>query len=612
MSPLFVVLFNYILDHGVIPDAWLIGTIKPIYKNKGSPKDPVNYRPITILSCLGKIFTSILNTRINTFLFENNLLNENQAGFREHYSTTDHIFSLHFLIEKIRSEKKKLFCSFIDFSAAFDSIWRAGLWCKLLKLGITGKILTVIKKMYDDIKSCVSLNGKTSAFFSSGCGVRQGENLSPILFSMYLNDLEEFLLLNNNGVNLNFTDNDSLCLFKILVLLYADDTVLFAESESNFQKCLDSFHTYCKNWKLSINYSKTKVIVFGTNRPGNYSFNINGQAIETVSTYKYLGVLFSSSGSFLSCRKHLVVQANKAMHQILLKINNLSLPIDLQLKLFDHTILPILTYGCEVYGYENLDMIEQVHCNFLRIITKSRKSTPRYMLYAELGRYPLEIVIKTRMVKFWSKLTLTDNKSKISYLCYRYMLNSNHNFKWLKHVKSILDSTGHSYAWMNPPNYSLNINKLVKQTLIDQFYQNWASNLESSSKGRMYSLFKNTITLQVENYLKVLLPAQRLSLFHFRTGNHRLPIEVGRWAQNHVPHHERKCPLCPSNDLGDEMHYLLTCPFFNVERKKYIPSKYYQRPNIIKFRDLLSTNDTDLLVRLSYFVKKIIQQFSRN
>jgi hypothetical protein len=153
-------------------------------------------------------------------------------------------------------------------------------------------------------------------------------------------------------------------------------------------------------------------------------------------------------------------------------------------------------------------------------------------------------------------MPLTDNKSKISYLCYRYMLNSNHNFKWLKHVKLILDSTAHSYTWINPPNYSLNINKLVKQTLIDQFYHNWASNLDSSSKGRMYSLFKNTITLQIENYLKVLLPAQRLSLFHFRTGNHRL-----------VPHHERKCPLCTSNDLGDEMHYLLTCPFFNVERK---------------------------------------------
>ena len=96
--------------------------------------------------------------------------------------------------------------------------------------------------MYDNTKLCVYINGKTSAFFS-GCGVWQGENLSPILFSMYFNDL---LLIYNRGVELNFTDNDSLYLFKILVLLYADDTVLFEDNELDIHKCLNDFYTYCK------------------------------------------------------------------------------------------------------------------------------------------------------------------------------------------------------------------------------------------------------------------------------------------------------------------------------------------------------------------------------
>ena len=131
MVPLYCQLFNKVLDSGIMPESWLIGTIKPIYKNKGYSSDPGNYRPITILSCLGKIFTSILNERIKKFLVENDLLNENQAGFRSKYSTYDHIFSLYFLVEKLRSEKKKHLCSFIDFSA-FDSVWRAK---KLLNQG---------------------------------------------------------------------------------------------------------------------------------------------------------------------------------------------------------------------------------------------------------------------------------------------------------------------------------------------------------------------------------------------------------------------------------------------------------------------------------------------
>ena len=116
-------------------------------------------------------------------------------------------------------------------------------------------------------------------------------------------------------------------------------------------------------------------MVFGTTKTSKYKFYINNQLLETVKEYKYLGVFFSSSGSFLNCRKYLVEIANKALFHVFTKINNLNLPIDLKIKLFDQTIVSILTYGCEVWGYENLDIIENVHCSFLRRITKVKKST---------------------------------------------------------------------------------------------------------------------------------------------------------------------------------------------------------------------------------------------
>lgn len=106
LMPIYVKLFNIIFDTGTIPETWLTGNIIPFYKNKGEKNDPQNYRPITILSCFGKLFTSILNERLGNFLENFLLLNENQNGFRKGYSTIDSIMTLHFLFELLRLKKK--------------------------------------------------------------------------------------------------------------------------------------------------------------------------------------------------------------------------------------------------------------------------------------------------------------------------------------------------------------------------------------------------------------------------------------------------------------------------------------------------------------------------
>jgi len=113
-------LFNAILDSSCIPESWLLGQIIPILKNKGSIENPENYRPITILSCLGKLFTTVLNCRMTSFLKTNELLYMNQAGFRKGHSTIDTMFMLHILSVYFKHKKKKLFCTFVDFKTAFD------------------------------------------------------------------------------------------------------------------------------------------------------------------------------------------------------------------------------------------------------------------------------------------------------------------------------------------------------------------------------------------------------------------------------------------------------------------------------------------------------------
>ena len=144
-----------------------LGFFSPIYKNKGDKARPDNYRGITILSCFGKLFTSVLNDRLNQYLENMNILNEEQAGFRKRYSTTDHIFNLKSLIDLYLCGGRQLYCAFIDYKKAFDSINRTYLWQKLLSNNIDGKMFIIIHNMYANAKSCVKLGHLKSATFSS-------------------------------------------------------------------------------------------------------------------------------------------------------------------------------------------------------------------------------------------------------------------------------------------------------------------------------------------------------------------------------------------------------------------------------------------------------------
>ena len=131
LLPIYTQLFNTILDTGIFPESWALGDILPIYQNKGNMKLPENYRPITLLSCLGKLFAAVLNNRLSNYVEKYEIICHNQAGFRKGLSTIDNLFIIQSLIEISKSYKNKLFCAFVDFKQAFDNVWRDGLWYKL-------------------------------------------------------------------------------------------------------------------------------------------------------------------------------------------------------------------------------------------------------------------------------------------------------------------------------------------------------------------------------------------------------------------------------------------------------------------------------------------------
>ena len=207
------------------------------------------------------------------------------------------------------------------------------------------KYFRIITNMYESMMSCVKINGETSTFLPASVVFDKVRTFPPVLYALYLNDLESFLL--SGGVEtLDFellTDEINMYL-KVLLLLYADDTVIFSNNEHNFKECLNEFSEYCKFWKLNINYNKTEIVVFNSRNNSNYTFKKGEHTIQFTNKYKYLGVILLKSGSFLNASKHLAEQAIKAMQLLFIRANNLDFPIDLQFKLFDYTVMPILTY----------------------------------------------------------------------------------------------------------------------------------------------------------------------------------------------------------------------------------------------------------------------------
>ena len=181
-------LFSVIWREEIVPPQWREGLIVNLF-TKGDKEDPGNYRGITLLSVVGKVFCKILNDRLVEHLDKGRVLHEGQAGFRLNKSCVDNVYTLNELVQGRLKEGKRTYAFFLDIQKAYDTVWRNGLWLKLWDMGVKGKIWRVIKQMYESSRSAVLLEGERSESFSVQQGVAQGCSLSPILFSVFINGL---------------------------------------------------------------------------------------------------------------------------------------------------------------------------------------------------------------------------------------------------------------------------------------------------------------------------------------------------------------------------------------------------------------------------------------
>jgi hypothetical protein len=287
-----LVLFNKVLSSGNPPLDWGKAAVAVIFK-AGDPTDWANYRLISLLSVVGKLFESVLNQRLASILDKESLLHQAQIGCRgKGYRCQDHAFVLAETIKSMARRRKKTFCAFLDVRKAYPTVLRADLMKKLhnkLSKATGGDVnyrchlWSVIDKLYENCASRIVIQDAVSEDYSVNHGLREGSVLSPILYAIFIDgiidEMHECL-----GVNVNN--------FKFKALLYVDDIILISETAEDLQKMLDCCQKYANEHSFQFSMKKSQVVVFGKDEDYNFQWKLMGEPVTQASHYKYLGLTF--------------------------------------------------------------------------------------------------------------------------------------------------------------------------------------------------------------------------------------------------------------------------------------------------------------------------------
>ena len=354
------VIFNMVWETGKAPVDWQKAVLVAVHK-KGSRKLCKNYRGISLLSVPGKVFARILDTRLRQ-VTESQVMEE-QAGFRAERGCSDHIFVMRQLAEKTIEKASKMYAAFIDLEKAYDKVWREDLWKTLGKYGVSGRLLKAVKSLYEKSEAMVKVEGELTESFEMRQGVRQGCPLSPWLFNVFLDGVaREARAQFKGGVCL---DN---CTMQLL--MFADDTVLLAQTEEDLQHNVNKFSEAVKRHRLVINTEKTTTMVFSRQQEVDCKVEIEGQILTNVRKQTYLGVILSENGS-LECEvENRIGAALSAAGAVKSQVwESCELSRSAKMVVYNAMIVPTLTYGAESWVLKEREK-QRVQAVEMRVLRK--------------------------------------------------------------------------------------------------------------------------------------------------------------------------------------------------------------------------------------------------
>lgn len=396
-------IYQYCLDQKIFPSIWKEGVIITIPKTNLNHSRTANYRPITLLPVLGKIYEKIIREILNKYI--ENLIPITQFGFQNGKSTIHPLSILVSNTQNAMMQKFKTAAISLDINKAFDSVWHKGLLYKLHRLKIPRFLLLIIKNFLENRRLCVKINNKTSNAFTPKQGTPQGSPLSPILYNIYCGDIFEPRALSS----------------KQYILQYADDTLIISHGENmekciiNLQELMDKTEIWFRIWRLKPNPEKSQFIIFGHKpSPSSPIVKVCNQHKTIQQSIKYLGVHIDQKLNF---NQHTYLMKKKAISRAKcfskLVIRNQGLTMKNAKKIYTSICRPILEYAhpilmnCRNPAIKNLEVAERTA---LRSISRLRHpinrlyNPPNQLLYTSTNIEPISTRLQKLNKKFYSRL----------------------------------------------------------------------------------------------------------------------------------------------------------------------------------------------------------------
>ena len=371
-------LFNYSLQICKMPSSWKEANVTVIFK-KGDPSLPSNYRPISLLNTMEKVFERLIFKHLFNHLRFNNFLSPVQSGFTPGDSTVNQLLSIYDTLCKSLDNGLEVRVIFFDISKAFDKVWHKGLLTKLKHAGLTKLLYDWFVDYLSGRSQRVVLSNAKSSFGNLSAGVPQGSILGPVLFLVFINDIVDDIQSNIN--------------------LFADDTSLYLIVENPqiaatiLQSDIDRISLWADTWLVSFNPSKSESLIVSRKRGPNRhpDLLLNNQSITEVSDHKHLGVFISNNCTWHS---HMVYITDKAwkrvtiMRQLKFRLDRKSLET-----IYTSFIRPLLEYADVIWGNATkfeLDELDKIQNECARIASGSTRLVSLENLSNEINWEPLE------------------------------------------------------------------------------------------------------------------------------------------------------------------------------------------------------------------------------
>ena len=609
--PVLARLFSRILHSKEYPAQWRIGAITPVPKAKGSHVERDSYRGITVRSVLAKIFSMVLGARMNKWAEEEGHRASGQFGFREGMGPVQAAFVLRHAIELHTQQKKPLYCAFVDFRKAYDSVDRNLLWKSLIGLGVSDELLGTLQSMYASVAMRVRLGGRLSKEFLAHTGVMQGDPMSPLLFGLFIDRIESFFI-DRIGEEAGCKVADSIC----RLLLFADDLVLMGGTPEELTCILELLSEFCIIHRLTVNVAKSEVVIF--NRPAGleveHKWKYQGQELPVVSEFSYLGILFRESSSFSGANaafRQQMVKAEACLHGMFRRCATLHLHhVATVSHLYDVLVRSVQDYGCEIWAPGMLSKVkglkmdgehERILKMFMRRALGVRDATSNEILLAELGRRPTWSKWMNQCVKFWNSCidrphndlchrALRENVGlaidRRSRNCWAYeFLTCMINLGVLDRMSAVRTQQGDG-SWVLR-HIELSKCEAAVEEWWEKSWERAASraprSMSTQRQGIRTTVYAAWMRLppagdKHDTYVAHLLHKRDiLNVARFRTGAHDLRTVSDSWKCRRrgcaPPPSARVCRECSAQTVEDEFHVMLECPCYHEARLRFLQAR---------------------------------------